>query len=181
MLTYSRHAWVQIEPYPSLADHPNLASHLIVLTSPDEQQTLALYPTSTLEVNNNLLVSKDGDADLRVVANVRRCISGKEETVHVVGGLLNSGSPRDRKEVIRAVIEEARRCVGGRPKKDNNSEFWDGLGICTWESFGANRGSESEEIPSTCTDVKGLDPYLRSRRRQNYWIYYRPSPSTSSS
>jgi hypothetical protein len=47
------------------------------------------------------------------------------------------------REVVKRAVEEGRRLVGGRPKVEDSSEFWDSLGICTYESYGG--GSEWSE------------------------------------
>ena len=126
----TRQTWVQVETYLDLASHPLLGSHLVILSCPDTDTTCVMYPVSTLAVDNNLLVQNGA-----IVSNLRRNVPGKDETVHIIFGE-SSGS---RTELVRAVIERARRCVGGRERQPVQDRFWDGLGLCTWESFGANR------------------------------------------
>lgn len=87
---------------------------------------------STLEVNNNLIIENS-----TIFANARRAVPGKDENVHVIHG--RSCGSRDA--LVQEVIDAARRLSHGQPRVDSSSGFWDGLGICTWESFGANRES----------------------------------------
>ena len=122
-------AWCQVEPYPSLGEHPGLASHLLVLPTTDGSAHVAIYPISTLAVNMNLVVDTGGAG---VMANIRRCIPGQSESVYAVvarGKLAH--------ELVRAAVDRARTMMGGI--RTGKRSFWDGLGICTWESFGANR------------------------------------------
>lgn len=42
------------------------------------------------------------------------------------------------RQLVEKVVEEARKVMGGQ-SWEVKSGFWDGLGICTWESF-MNRG-----------------------------------------
>jgi len=121
---------VQVETYHNLRAHPRLGSHILLLSAPDNQTTYVIYPVSTLEVDHNLVI--EGGT---VQSNLRRSIPGKGETVYVVFG----ASTGSRTDLVRSVVDQARECVGGRPRQPIHDRFWDGLGICTWESFGANR------------------------------------------
>jgi len=65
--------------------------------------------------------------------NVRRCQPDIEPEVYVVRGRTTGSS--DAGKVVKVVVDAARQLVGGR-KEGGRSGFWDGLGVCTWESFG---------------------------------------------
>lgn len=65
--------------------------------------------------------------------NVRRCQPDIETEVYVVRGRTTGSS--DAWKGVKVVVDAARQLVGGR-KEGGRSEFWDGLGVCTWESFG---------------------------------------------
>ena len=125
-----RPTWVETKTYQNLRGHANLASSLILLKSPDWSHTLSLYPVSTLAANCNLIVNP---TDSKVYMNVRRCQPDVEAEVYVVRGRTTGSS--DAGKVVKVVVEAARRLVGGR-KWGGGSDYWDGLGICTWESFG---------------------------------------------
>ena len=46
------------------------------------------------------------------------------------------GDDWEANDVVKTAVEEARKLVGGRPKGKTTSEgFWEGFGICTWESI----------------------------------------------
>jgi hypothetical protein len=74
--------------------------------------------------------------------NVRRCQPDIETEVYVVRGRTTGSS--DAGKVVKVVVDAARQLVGGI-KHGGGSEYWDGLGICTWESFG--KRSESRLLP----------------------------------
>ena len=116
--------------YQNLHGHPNLASSLILLKSPDWYHTLSLYPVSTLAANCNLIVDTQSS---KVYMNVRRCTPGVETEVYVVRGRTTGSG--DARKVVKVAVDAARTLVGGS-KDGRASKFWDGLGVCTWESFG---------------------------------------------
>jgi len=125
-----RPTWIEPTLYPRLRDHPDLASSLLLLKSPDWSSTIAVYPISTLEVNNNLIV-QDG----RISANARRITSG-EQGVWVM--CAQSTEAKDEAGIVESVVTEARRLVGSTHfDKASTSDFWNGIGICTWEGLGA--------------------------------------------
>lgn len=126
-----------------------------MLSSPEDQSIVAVYPVSTLEVNHNLLVDHKASTS-RIMSNIRRCIPGKAETVYVVTARGCGEGPGLRAAVVAEVVRVARTCVGGRPKDPHRSSFWDGLGICTWESFGANRPSDF--VATDSSDTAGIGP-----------------------
>lgn len=66
--------------------------------------------------------------------NVRRCIPGADTEVYVVRGRA-SGSA-DARKVVEIAVDAARKLVGGRDKVAEESQLWNGLGVCTWESLG---------------------------------------------
>jgi hypothetical protein len=117
--------------YQDLRGHPNLASSLILLKSPDWYHTLSLYPVSALAANCNLVVDPN---DSKVYMNVRRCIPDVETEVFVVRGRTTGGS--EARNVVKVAVDAARKLVGGKKREGGGSKFWDGLGVCTWESFG---------------------------------------------
>jgi hypothetical protein len=85
---------------------------------------------STLAANCNLIVDPTSS---KVYMNVRRCQPDVETEVYVVRGRTTGSS--DAGKVVKVVVDAARQLVGGR-KEGEHSEFWHGLGVCTWESFG---------------------------------------------
>ncbi|KAL7418491.1 hypothetical protein Q5752_006949 [Cryptotrichosporon argae] len=126
--------WIEPKVYHTLDAHPELASSLILLKSwnapkSGREWTLAIYPVSTLQANHNLIV-RDG----KVLSNVRRVGDGNG-TVWVVCA---EAYGRDERGIVRIVVEKAKELVGGRPRVGKRSAFWDGLGVCTWESFGGS-------------------------------------------
>jgi hypothetical protein len=137
--TYSHHegvelicrpTWVEAKTYRTLRDHADLASSLVLLKSPDWSHTLSLYPVSTLAANCNLIVDP---TDSKVYMNVRRCQPDVETEVFVVRGRTTGSS--DAGKVVKVVVDAARQLFGGK-KHGGGSDYWDGLGVCTWESFG---------------------------------------------
>jgi hypothetical protein len=125
-----RPTWVEAKTYRTLRDHANLASSLVLLKSPDWSHTLSLYPVSTLAANCNLIVDP---TDSKVYMNVRRCQPDVETEVYVVRGRTTGSS--DAGKVVKVAVDAARQLIGGK-KYGGGSNYWDGLGICTWESFG---------------------------------------------
>jgi len=125
-----RPTWVEAKTYRTLRDHANLASSLVLLKSPDWSHTLSLYPVSTLAANCNLIVDP---TDSKVYMNVRRCQPDVETEVYVVRGRTTGSS--DAGKVVKVAVDAARQLVGGK-RHGGGSDYWNGLGICTWESFG---------------------------------------------
>jgi hypothetical protein len=125
-----RPTWVEAKTYRTLRDHANLGSSLVLLKSPDWSHTLSLYPVSTLAANCNLVVNP---TDSKVYMNVRRCQPDVETEVYVVRGRTTGSS--DAGKVVKVAVDAARQLVGGK-RQGGGSDYWDGLGICTWESFG---------------------------------------------
>ncbi|ORY33470.1 glycoside hydrolase superfamily [Naematelia encephala] len=130
--------WIEPRSQTSLSTHPALASTLILLKSPDWSTTLAIYPISTLQVNNNLVVATSSNAPV-IHANVRRVKGQSKEKAWVL--CAEARNRQEERNIVKRLVDEARKLVGGRPKKDlgrTESTLWDGLGICTWESFGGS-------------------------------------------
>lgn len=125
-----RPTWIEPKMTQNLQGHPDLASSLILLKSPDWYHTLSLYPVSTLAADCNLIVDTNSN---KVYMNVRRNIPGVETEVYVVRGRTTGSS--DARKVVKVAVDAARTLVGG-VKDGRPSKFWDGLGVCTWESFG---------------------------------------------
>ncbi|RSH91823.1 hypothetical protein EHS25_009193 [Saitozyma podzolica] len=125
--------WIEPKLYPALSAHPLLASSLLLLKSPDWRTTLAIFPVGTLAANHDLIVDNT-DSGAHVFGNARRVIPGKDEKVFVV--CVSATGRAVEREVVKRAVEEGRRLVGGRPKVEDSSEFWDSLGICTYESYG---------------------------------------------
>ncbi|WWC58162.1 uncharacterized protein I303_100698 [Kwoniella dejecticola CBS 10117] len=149
-------SFVRVKPFwiepnlTTIATHPHLASHLTLLNSPDKKTTLAIYPVSTLSVNN-VLVFEDGG----LKANLQRVVpseSPDEEKVWVI--CAEATSEIEQRRLVNKVVNLARGLVGGQADKTNEldsayprgngadavkgngkEELWDGLGICTWESL----------------------------------------------
>ena len=138
-----RATWIEPNFYENLHLHPGVGSSLILLKSPDWSTTLAIYPVSTHGAHNNLRVENGA-----VHANARRLLLGKEETVWVVC-VIAKGRDEER-VIVKMAVEEARRVVHGGigslgmdklavgDMKRKTGSFWDGLGVCTWESFGGS-------------------------------------------
>ncbi|WVQ62683.1 uncharacterized protein L199_000831 [Kwoniella botswanensis] len=125
--------WIQPQLHLALSSHPHMASHLLLLKSNDESSTLVVYPVSTLNVNHVLLV-EDG----QIKSNINRVIpTSKEEKVWVV--CYEAIGPIEERRSVRKVIDIARDLVGSTTRADEvkkkKDDLWDGLGICTWESF----------------------------------------------
>ena len=121
--------------FARLDEHPELASSLILLKSPDWQTTIALYPISTLLVNNNLVVV-DGVPH----ANLERVEYGKEEKVWMI--VVEANHRQEERNVVQRAVNEARQITSGIASTssvtaEDESSFWDGLGICTYEGLGA--------------------------------------------
>ena len=131
-----RPTWIEANIYLHLSEHPRLASSLLLLKSPSWDTTLAIYPVSTLSANNDLLVDTSSNPPV-IQANVRRVIPELETEVYIVC-VLAKGRASER-VIVQRVVEEARKLVHGRPEAETGSQFWDALGICTWESFRAGR------------------------------------------
>lgn len=133
--------------YQNLRGHPNSASSLFLLKSPDWDHTLSLYPVSTLAANCNLIIEPQSS---KVYMNIRRCTPGVEAEVYVIRGRTTGSG--DARKVVKVVVDAARTLVGGH-KDGRASKFWDGLGVCTWESFGKESESgamlKGETIKST--------------------------------
>jgi len=81
--------------------------------------------------------------DSKVYMNVRRCQPDVEAEVYVVRGRTTGSS--DAGKVVKVVVDAARQLVGGR-KWGGGSDYWDGLGICTWESFGKRCKSRLKHV-----------------------------------
>ncbi|WWC99207.1 hypothetical protein V866_006102 [Kwoniella sp. B9012] len=128
--------WIQPQLHPALSAHPHLASHLLLLKSNNETSILVVYPISTLNVNHVLLV-EDG----KIKSNINRVIpTSQEEKVWVV--CYEAIGPIEERRSVRKVIDVARDLVDSttrddevKKKKKKKDDLWDGLGICTWESF----------------------------------------------
>ena len=142
MKTDSRPTWIQGEVHPSLSEHPSLASSLLLFKSPSKwDETIALYPAGSLGVNADLVI----DAEKREVhANIRSTTPG-EKGKAVVVCVRASGAVEERIVVERAV-DEARTLLGGRPHNGGGNEFWDELGVCTWESFRQGRSAHPQHL-----------------------------------
>jgi hypothetical protein len=65
--------------------------------------------------------------------NIRRCQPDVGTEVYVVRGRTTGSG--DAGKVVKISVDAARKLVGGK-KEGGRLDFWDGLGICTWESFG---------------------------------------------
>jgi hypothetical protein len=137
-----RPTWVEAKAYPSLRSHPDLASSLLLLKPKDWYHTYSIYPVSTLPANCDLIIDA---ASQKGYMNVRRCIPGSERVeVYVIRGR-TSGNV-DARKVVTLVVDAARKLVGGtvtassqefgKSATGKTEGFWDGLGICTWESLG---------------------------------------------
>ncbi|KAK6905258.1 hypothetical protein I204_08086 [Kwoniella mangroviensis CBS 8886] len=128
--------WIHAQLHQTLASHPHLASHLLLLKSRDGPSTLVVYPISTLTVNHVLLV-EDG----KIKSNVNRVLpTSKEEKVWVV--CYEAIGPIEERRSVSKVVDIARGLVGSTASdddegkgKEESDDLWDGLGICTWESF----------------------------------------------
>ena len=127
-----RPTWVEPKTYENLSAHPQLASYLILLKSPEWNRTIAIYPVSTLSANNDLLVDPSVKPP-SIVANVRRVTSADDCEVHVVC-VMAEGRAAER-QIVGLAVERARELVLGRRKDISESRLWNGLGVCTYESF----------------------------------------------
>ncbi|RXK35088.1 hypothetical protein M231_07640 [Tremella mesenterica] len=143
--------WVQADLYPSLRDHPELASSLLLLKSPEWDRTLAIYPLGTLGVNCNLIVDHG-----RPTANVRRITSQGEHKAYVVCAL--SDGRWEERRVVKVAVEEARRLVGGQVKTAHTGDLWDELGVCTWESFGGSSRTPDRPTKQMLLDLVPTHP-----------------------
>lgn len=54
---------------------------------------------------------------------------------------VESKGKKAERRIVKVAVEKARELVGGGRKEIPRSELWDGLGVCTWESFGGSSGS----------------------------------------
>ncbi|KAK4689852.1 hypothetical protein P7C73_g217, partial [Tremellales sp. Uapishka_1] len=134
--------WVEPHGSTNLISHPDRSSHLILLKAhPSWDETIAIYPVSTLEVNHNLIV-ENGVIKL----NARRVLAGEEQTVWVV--CVSARGLSGEKDIVKRAVEEARRLVGGRAKSTDTSGLWDELGFCTYESLGGSSASACLSSPS---------------------------------
>lgn len=136
-LILARPTWIESKIYQTLAQHPDLSSSLLLLRSPDSSQVLAIYPVSVLAANCNLRIDR---RSCQVRMNIRRCIPDTQAEVYVVIGRTTSCKARN---VVKMVVDTARDLVGGK-KAEKRSTFWDGMGVCTWESLGKE---------GTCADM----------------------------
>jgi len=120
--------------YPTLAQHAELTTSLLLLKSPDWQTTVAIYPISTLAVNNNLVIV-DGVPH----ANARRITEGAAEVVWVV--VVQANDRAGERVIVQRAVEEARKLTShaelARSPVMNEPGFWDSLGVCTYEGLGA--------------------------------------------
>lgn len=130
-----RPTWIEAKTIDHLFNHPDLASSLILLKSPSWDTTLAIYPVSTLSANNDLVVDTHGDQPV-IHTNARRIIPCKQCQVYVV--CVEAKGRAAERRIVKTAVDRARELVGGRAKKISRSDLWDGLGVCTWESFGGS-------------------------------------------
>jgi len=107
---------------------------LILLKSPGWDRTIAIYPVSTLSINNDLIVDTSTSPPT-IQANIRRVIPGKECEVYVV---CVEAKGKGERRIVKETVERAIALVGGRKKEVTENKLWDGLGVCTWESFGSS-------------------------------------------
>ncbi|KAK1920598.1 hypothetical protein DB88DRAFT_520590 [Papiliotrema laurentii] len=113
----------------SWGSHPDQSSSLLLLQSTDGRDVLAIYPVSTLAANCNLRIDTRAST---LHMNIRRCVPRVETEVFAVTGRASSENARG---LVKMVVEAARELVGGKIES-KRSDFWDGLGVCTWESLG---------------------------------------------
>ncbi|WVW81834.1 hypothetical protein I302_103831 [Kwoniella bestiolae CBS 10118] len=139
--------WIQPQLHTSLTSHPHLASHLLLLKSPDWSTALVVYPVSTLNVNH-VLVVEDGV----IKSNVNRVVpTNNDEKAWVV--CLEANGAVEERRCVRRVVEIVRGLVGpdtlsartekeeGEAEDKEEDDLWDGLGICTWESLFDDEGN----------------------------------------
>jgi hypothetical protein len=126
-----RPTWVEPRLINKLHEHPDNASHLILLKSPDWSTTLAIYPISTLSADNNLIVTEG-----TIHANVRRCVPGSVVEVWVVCAIARNRV--EERDLVHKVVQGGRKLIGGQEYEAGRETIWDELGVCTWESLGNN-------------------------------------------
>lgn len=160
--------------YQNLETHPDLASSLVLLKSPDWYHALALYPVSTLAANCNLIVEP---STRKVYMNVRRCTPGVETEVYVVRG--RTTGTADAGRVVKVAVDAARTLVGGE-KDGRGAPFWDGLGICTWESFGKDSKCLRPRTQGVLKSAEYARLQLEDQTRVRFSASYPISPSRPS-
>lgn len=160
--------------YQNLHAHPNLGSSLVLLKSPDWYHTFSLYPVSTLAANCNLIVEASSS---KMYMNVRRCIPGVDAEVYVVRGRTTGSSDAGR--VVKIAVDAARTLVGGE-KDGRLSRFWDGLGVCTWESFGKESKSSWPYFAERRHRAERIKPAGRTSRHSLVWCPISRSRRSSS-
>lgn len=149
--------------YPTLAQHAELPTSLLLLKSPDWQTTIAIYPISTLAVNNNLVILNGVPR-----ANARRITEGPAEVVWVVAVQANDRA--GEQVIVQRAVEEARKLTSYAPTARspvmNEPGFWNSLGVCTYEGLGAagqssvDRGMKLMTSPNAFSETnKGFTPF----------------------
>ncbi|KAK8845598.1 hypothetical protein IAR55_006314 [Kwoniella newhampshirensis] len=180
--------WIEPQLHATLISHPtSIASHLILLKSPDWKTTLVIYPISTLHINHNLEVKEGGV----ITSNVRRVIPSSSSShagndkVWVMCGIARNRV--EERRLVERVVRAARGVVGGREKgavtgEEKRDSVWDALGICTWESFRSSDGTRARPTLDLLLSLVPTDFSIKSFLIDDGWqdVHTAPSPHPNS-